>query len=84
MLDVGTDNEALRRSQHYIGLPEPRLRGPDYTALLDEFIEAVDEVFPRCAGPVRGFRDEQRLRPARPLSDAGLRAARGSSTVADS
>jgi malate dehydrogenase (oxaloacetate-decarboxylating)(NADP+) len=46
MLDVGTDNEGLRRNPHYIGLAEPRLRGADYIALLDEFIDAVDQVFP--------------------------------------
>jgi malate dehydrogenase (oxaloacetate-decarboxylating)(NADP+) len=46
MLDTGTDNEALRLNPDYIGLLEPRLRGADYQNLLDEFVEAVGDVFP--------------------------------------
>lgn len=45
-IDVGTDNVALRESYEYLGLREPRLRGPAYHALITEFIEAVQQRFP--------------------------------------
>jgi malate dehydrogenase (oxaloacetate-decarboxylating)(NADP+) len=46
MLDVGTNNEKLLNDPLYNGLERRRLRGADYDALVDEFIDAANEVFP--------------------------------------
>jgi len=46
MLDVGTNNEALRSDPMYLGLPQPRLTGDAYDELVDEFIVAASETFP--------------------------------------
>ncbi|MEM8981648.1 MAG: NAD-dependent malic enzyme [Pseudomonadota bacterium] len=41
MLDVGTNNEALRNDPLYLGLNQGRLQGDDYLSLVDEFVAAV-------------------------------------------
>jgi len=46
MFDVGTNNEELLHDPLYNGLEQHRLRGEEYDDLLDEFIEAANEVFP--------------------------------------
>ena len=48
ILDVGTNNEAFLDDPHYPGLRLRRLEGADYDAFVDEFVQAVQEVFPRC------------------------------------
>ncbi|MGB5307123.1 MAG: NAD-dependent malic enzyme [Gammaproteobacteria bacterium] len=48
MLDVGTGNEALRKDPLYLGVDQPRLRGGEYQALVDEFVEAVQDAFPQA------------------------------------
>jgi malate dehydrogenase (oxaloacetate-decarboxylating)(NADP+) len=55
MIDVGTDNNDLLGDPEYIGLPEPRLRGKEYDELIDEFMAAASELFPRVMIQLEDF-----------------------------
>jgi malate dehydrogenase (oxaloacetate-decarboxylating)(NADP+) len=45
-IDAGTNNEKLLNDPLYLGHKHPRRNGEDYVAFFDEFVEAVQEVFP--------------------------------------
>jgi malate dehydrogenase (oxaloacetate-decarboxylating)(NADP+) len=47
-LDAGTNNESLLRDPLYLGLRRPRPSTDELYAFVDEFVEAVQEVFPSC------------------------------------
>lgn len=46
VVDVGTNNDKLLDSPHYLGIRKPRLEGAAYVELMDEFVDSVGAVFP--------------------------------------
>jgi malate dehydrogenase (oxaloacetate-decarboxylating)(NADP+) len=60
-LDLGTDNDSLLSDPLYLGLREPRVRGDEYLAFIDEFVDAVQEVFPRCCIQFEDFHKDNAL-----------------------
>src|ERR1700755_1003650 len=48
VLDVGTNNHALVDDPLYLGLRQSRVRGSEYMAFVDEFVTAVQQLYPKC------------------------------------
>lgn len=48
VLDCGTDNKELLDDEHYLGLQKPRVRGEEYDAFVDRFVQAARKRFPKA------------------------------------
>lgn len=48
MFDMGTNNPTLLNDPLYLGLRQTRIEGKVYEELMDEFVQAVQKVYPKC------------------------------------
>jgi malate dehydrogenase (oxaloacetate-decarboxylating)(NADP+) len=64
-LDVGTNNPSLLDDPLYLGLKQRRATGPDYDALVEEFIVATQEVFPGVVVQFEDFANHNAFRMLR-------------------
>ena len=62
MFDVGTNNEKIRTDPLYLGYPHERVTGKAYDALMQEFVEAVQEKFPKAVIQFEDFKTENAFR----------------------
>jgi malate dehydrogenase (oxaloacetate-decarboxylating)(NADP+) len=69
MLDVGTNNEALIDDPLYIGLRQRRLSGDALDAIVEEFIEASQRVFPGIVVQFEDFANHNAFRLLRRYRD---------------
>eukprot|EP00899_Mesostigma_viride_P007432 jgi/Mesvir1/16690/Mv15086-RA.1 len=61
VLDVGTDNQTLLNDPFYMGNRHARLDGEEYYAVVDEFVEAVKDKWPRAVIQFEDFKTDKAI-----------------------
>ncbi len=61
-IDTGTNNPDLLNDPLYIGMAHPRVRGPEYDALIDEFVEAARGRYPHALIQFEDFGNQNAFR----------------------
>jgi malate dehydrogenase (oxaloacetate-decarboxylating) len=65
VLDCGANNDDLLQDEHYLGLQKPGVRGEEYDAFVDEFVQTARRCFPKAYIHFKGFG----VHTARPILD---------------